>query len=121
MTTDMKSSAGLVGKILASGQIAAANTDTTVYTVDVATASKLVTFSLTNVSGGAVVVSVSVVPHGQTLDGTRKVVAGYSLAAGDSTKIIEIESAVLDAGASISANANTATAINYLITGEVYS
>lgn len=121
MTADLKTSSSLAGKILASSQVASASTNTTVYTVPATSAARVATFSLTNVTASAVTVSVSVVPSGGTVDGTHSVVSGYSLAAGDSTKIVEVEGALLDTGAFISINAGTAAAINYLITGVVAS
>jgi hypothetical protein len=118
---DFKQGTSLLGKILASSQVAAASTNTTIYTVPTGSAVKVATFSLTNVTGSAVVVSVSVVPLGGTVDGTHKIVSSYSLAANDTTKITEIEGAMLDAGAFISINASAVTAIDYLLTGTVAS
>jgi hypothetical protein len=118
---DFKQGTSLLGKILASGQVAAASTNTTIYTVPANSAVKVATFSLTNVTGSAVVVSVSVVPSGGTVDGTHKIVSSYSLAANDTTKITEIEGAMLDAGAFVSVNASAVTAIDYLLTGTVAS
>lgn len=94
---------------------------TTIYTVPALSAVKVATFTLTNQSASAVVVSVSVVPSGGSVDGTHQVVAGYSLAAGDSTVINEVAGALLDAGAFISLTAAAATAIDYLLTGAVSS
>jgi hypothetical protein len=121
VAADFKQGLNLAGKILAGSQVAAATTDTTVYTVPASSAVKVATFSLTNVTGSAVTVSVSVVPSGGSVDGTHKVLSAYSLAAGDSTKVTEVEGALLDTGVFISINASAATAINYLITGAVSS
>lgn len=108
--------------ILASSQVANATTDTTIYTVPgTTTAVKIVTFSLTNRSGNAVTVTVSVVPLGGALDGTHVVMSAFPLAAGDSTKVTEVEGALLDAGAFISVNVSAAASINYLLTGTVAS
>ena len=121
MPADFKQSANLAGKILASGQVAAASTDTTVYTVPALSAVKVATAVLCNNTGAAVTVSVSVVPSGGAVDATRKVVASHVLPANDSTKLTEIEGAMLDAGALISVNASTSAAVNYLFTGAVSS
>jgi hypothetical protein len=122
MPADFKQSANLAGKLLAGGQVSAASTDTTVYTVPGSSAIKLATFSITNVTANPVTVSVSVSATGGTIsDGTHKVLSSYSLAANDSTKVTEVEGAMLDTGAFISINASAATAINYLITGAVSS
>lgn len=119
MPADFKQGTTLLGKILASGQVPAASTDTTIYTVPASSATKIASGALSNVSGAAVLISVSVVPSGGTVDSTHKIVAGYSLAAGDSTTLPELTGAFLDAGAFISINASAAAAINYLLTGAV--
>lgn len=121
MTADFKQSANLAGKILASGQIAAAAADTTIYTVPAVSAVKVATFVLTNISGAVVTISVSVVPNGSAIDATRRIVSTYALAAGDSTKITELEASMLDAGAFVSVQASAAASINYLMTGAVAS
>lgn len=118
-TPDFKQATTLLGKILASGQVASASTDTTVYTVAASSAVKIATAVITNTGATAATVSVSVVPSGGTLDGTHKVVSSYSLAANDSTKLTEIEGAFLDAGAYISINVSNAASVNYLLTGAV--
>jgi len=82
MTADFKQAATLVGKILAGGQIAAATTNTTIYTVPALSATKVATGALMNVSAATVTVSVSVVPSGGAVDGTHKILTA-TLAAGD--------------------------------------
>lgn len=82
---------------------------TTVYTVPASTAAKIASLSIYNAGNTTATVLVSVVPSGGTVDGTH-VIAGIGtgattgLVAGDSTKITEIESAPLNAGAFISVN-----------------
>lgn len=120
MTADFKQGANLTGRILASSQVAAASTDTTVYTVPAGSAVKIASASLYNGSASTVTVSVSVVPAGGTVDGTHRVLKA-TLVADDSTKLTEIEGAMLDTGAFISLNASAATSINYLLTGAVSS
>lgn len=92
-------------------------TDTTVYTVPNAKAVKVATASLTNTSNYPVTVSVAVVPSGQSVDVTRRVVADYVLAGKDTIRLTEIEGSMLEAGAVVAVNANGAAAINYLLTG----
>lgn len=120
MTADFKQGTNLLGKILASGQLSG-TTNTTVYTVPASSAVKVATAVLTNVTSSSVTVSVSVVPSGGTVDGTHKVVSSFVLAANDSTKLVEVEGAMLDAGAVVSVIASTAAAVNYLLTGAVSS
>jgi hypothetical protein len=121
MTADFKQGANLLGKILASSQVAAATTDTTVYTVPAASAVKVATATISNITGSSVTVSVSVVPSGGSVDGTHKIVPDFSLAANDATNLPEIAGAMLDAGSFISIRASAVTAINYLFTGSVSS
>lgn len=120
MTADFKQSTNLAGRILASGQIAGTAL-TPVYTVPVSSAAKIATAVLTNVTASAVTVSVSVVPSGGTLDGTRVIVSAFLLAANDSTNLFELAGALLDAGAVISVIASAGAAVNYLLTGAVSS
>lgn len=121
MPADFKQSANLAGKILASGQVASANTATTVYTVPAASAAKVASASITNTDSSAMTVSVSVVPSGGSVDGTHVVLSAYQLLAGDSTVLTEIIGSMLDAGAFISITASTASKLNYLFTGAVSS
>lgn len=107
--------------ILASGQVAAAATDTTVFTVAANKAAKLATLVLTNTSVSPVTVSVSVVPSGGTVDGTHRVLSAYSLTAGDATALTEVVGAWLGQGDLVSINASAGAAINYLLTGLVFS
>lgn len=121
MAADFKQGTNLVGKVLAGGQLASG--ETTIYTVPVvpASATKISSAVLCNTSAAAVTVSVAVVPSGGTVDGTHRVVSGYSLAAGDSTTLPELVGAFLDAGAFVSINASAGAAVDYLLTGVVSS
>lgn len=119
MTADFKQRTSLVGKILASGQLASG--ESAVYTVPASSAVTIASAVLCNTSATAVTVSVSVVPSGGSVDGTHRVISGYSLAAGDSTALEELVGALLDAGAFISMNASAGSAVDYLLTGMVSS
>lgn len=123
MSYDFINVASMVRKILASGQVAAATTDTTIYTVPALSDVKVGSVSLTNVTASAVIVTVSVVPSGGTVDGTHKVLSSYSLAANDTITHKDVLSALdgvyLDAGAFISVNVSAATAVDFLVTGGV--
>lgn len=125
MPADFKQGTNLLGKILASSQVSAANTNTTIYTVPASTAAKLSTFALVNVTNIAVTLSVSIVPSGGALDGTHKMVASFVLNAYDSIDQSDVlsfvQGAFLDAGAYVSVNVDTAAAVNYLLTGAVSS
>jgi hypothetical protein len=120
VTADFKTGTSLAGKILASGRVGA-TTATTIYTVPASSAVKIATAVLCNTSTAAVVVSVSVVPSGGSVDGTHLVVSNYSLAANDSTKLTELEGAMLDAGAFIALTPSVSGVLDYLLTGAVSS
>ncbi|MBN9209369.1 MAG: hypothetical protein J0H96_11985 [Microbacterium ginsengisoli] len=105
--------------ILASQQLASG--DTTIYTVPANKAAKLAKLVLTNTSAAAVTVSVSVVPSGGSVDGTHRVVSGYSLAAGDSTTVTEIEGCWLGQGDLVSVNASTAAVVDVMLSGLVFA
>jgi 7-cyano-7-deazaguanine synthase in queuosine biosynthesis len=121
VTADFKQGANLAGKILISGQVAAANTNTTIYTVPALSAVKIASAALCNVGAFDTVISVSVVPSGGTVDGTHTIINAYTLLIGDSTPLPELVGAMLDAGAFISVYANHSASINYLLTGAVSS
>lgn len=110
-------------QVLVSQQLAA--TETTQYTspTSPATASgtKIATATLTNTSGAAVTVSVSVLKVGQTADGTHRVLSGYSLVAGDSTTLAELAGVFLGPGDFISAIASAATSVTLVVSGVAFS
>jgi len=118
-TPNLNSITTVIPKVLASAQLSSG--DNTVYTVGASKAAKLAKLVLANVSVSAVTVSASIVPSGGTVDGTHKIVAAYSLAAGDSTVITEVENIWLGAGDFISVNASAATSINVLASGLEFS
>jgi hypothetical protein len=105
--------------VLVSQQLAA--TETTQYTGPASSAVKLAAASLCNTSGSAVTVSLSVLKSGQTADGTHRVISSYSLAAGDSTVLSELEGHFLGPGDFISAIAGTASAVTFVLSGVVFS
>lgn len=113
-------------QVLVSQQLAA--TETTQYTspTSPATASgtKISTATLTNtnaIGGAAVTVSLSVLKTGQTADGTHRVLAGLSLAGGESTVLAELVGVFLGPGDFISAIAGTASVVVLVVSGVVFS
>lgn len=115
-SADLKHSASLAGRVLASGQVSGTSAST-VYTVPAASLVKLVTAVLCNVSGSAVTVSVSIVPAGGTAGSSNRIVSGYSLAAGESIVLNEVAGGLLDAGAFVSVQCSAGSSVNYLLTG----
>lgn len=124
MAADFKTGTSLAGKILASGQLST-TTLTTIYTVPASSAVKIATFALFNTGSPSVLVAVYFTPSGSTADATRLMLSSYSLAGTDGITSEDVLSfakgAMLDAGATISVTAGTATALNYLLTGAVSS
>lgn len=101
-------------KVLASAQLASG--DNTVYTVGTSKAALLDPLVLNNQSAAAVTLSVSVVPSGGTLDGTHRVISGYSLPAGG-TLIVDEVKGWLGAGDYISVNSGTGSVIDATLRG----
>lgn len=118
-TPNLFSIVSVTPAILASSQLASG--DNTVYTVASNKAVKLTKLVLANVSVSTVVISASVIPSGSSVDGTHRVVSGYSLAAGDTMVITEIEGMFLGQGDFISINAAAATAIDATLNGLVFA
>lgn len=114
-TPNLLSIASVTPKVLASAQLAAG--DNAVYTVPASKAAKLATVVLCNTSASPVVVSVSLIPSGGTVDGTHRVISGYPLAAGDSITVNELAGAWMGQGDSISVNAGSAAAVDVTVTG----
>lgn len=105
--------------VLASSQLASgANT---IYTVPANKAAKISKLVLTNVTGASVVVSVSLVPSGGTVDGTHLVVSSFAITANDSITVTELDGMWLGAGDFISVNAASATAIDANLSGLVFA
>lgn len=102
-------------KVFTSAQLASG--DNAALTVGASKAAKIATMILTNVSGSAVTISVSLIPSGGSIDGAHKVVHGFALAPSASTTISEVVGSWLGAGDIINVNASAATAIDCVITG----
>jgi hypothetical protein len=105
--------------LLASQQLSSG--EQTIYTVGAAKAAKLGSLVLTNTSSSACTVAVSVVASGGTAGTTNRVVAPYSLAAGDSMTVPEVAGMWLGAGAFLSVNAGTASSVDVTLSGLEFS
>ena len=106
-------------QVLVSQQLAAS--ETTQYTCPAASSAKIGSATLTNTSASAVTVSLSVCKSGQTADGTHRVIAGYSVAAGDSTVLSELVGVYLGPGDFISALAGTPSAVTFVASGVIFA
>jgi hypothetical protein len=99
-------------------------TDSAVYTVASGKAVKLSQATLSNISGSACTIGLSIVPSGGTIgDGTHKIIPDtYSLAAGDTLPLGDyIKDHLLGDGDKIACHAGTANAIDVVISGVVMS
>lgn len=123
MANNIMAAATAAPQVLVSQQLAAA--ETTQYTSptspSTASGTKIATATLTNTSGAAVTVSLSVLKVGQTADGTHRVLSGYSLAAGDSIALSELVGVFLGPGDFVSAIASAATSVTLVMSGVVFS
>lgn len=106
-------------QVLVSQQLA--SSETTQYTGPANSAVKIAKAVLTNTTASAVTVSVSVCKTGQTAGASNRVVSGYSLTAGDSLVVAQLEGQFLGPGDFISAIAGTATAVTLEASGVVFS
>lgn len=95
--------------------------DSVRYTVTANRAVRISQGCLSNVSGAAVLVGLSVIPAGGAVDGTHKVIPyGFSIGAGDMLPLKDyLGDAMLGDGDEIAVHASVANAINVLITGVV--
>lgn len=122
MSADFKQGTLLTGKVLASLQVSA-TTATTIYTVPAASATRIASAAITNVSGSSVNITVGIVPSGGSVNGTHEILHLYPLAAGDTIShkdvVSTLDGAVLDTGAFIFVTASTANAVDVVLTGLV--
>jgi hypothetical protein len=106
-------------KVLVSQQLT--TSETTQYTTVAANWVKIGSARLSNTSGAAVTVSISLVKTGGTAGSANRVLAAYSLAAGDGIALTELTDAFLGPGDFISAIASAATSVAFVMSGVVFS
>lgn len=114
-TPNLSTITSVVPKILSSSQLASG--DSTIYTVAANKAAKISTLSLCNVSASPVVVSVALIPSGGSIDGTHRVVSGYTLQPGDTLPVEYLEGAWLGDGDKIVVSSGTSSAVDCVLTG----
>lgn len=120
-TPNMLALTSMTPTVLVSTKIAV-TTDSAVYTVAANHAVKVAQGTLTNISGVACTIGLSIVPSGGTIgDGTHKIIPDtYSLAAGDTLPLRDyIGDHLLGDGDVIACHAGTANAIDIVISGAV--
>ncbi len=118
-TQNVMAATSAIPQVLVSKQIE--NIETTQLTGPANSAVKIAKATLANPTGSAVTVSLSVVKSGGTGGAANRVIAGYSLAAGDSTVLSEIEGHFLGPGDFVSAIAGAVSAVTLVISGVVLS
>ena len=122
MTQNLMAATSSLPAVLVSQQLST-TAETTVYTCPGSSAVKLAAGSISNVSGAAVTVGLSILKSGQTADGTHRVIpTTFSLAAGDWKSLKdELAGHFLGPGDFVSVIAGTAAAIDIVISGVVFS
>ena len=109
------------GQILFSGQLSTI-TATAIYTVPTGKTCKITSGTLCNISTAAVVVTVSLLKSGDTVDNTHRVISGYTLAGGGTLSLSDFLGGVMLAeGESVNVQAGTAAVIDVVLTGAVSS
>ncbi|MDF3280501.1 hypothetical protein [Gordonia sp. N1V] len=119
MTQNLMGATSALPQVLVSQQLAA--TETTQYTCPAASAAKIARAVLTNTSGSAVTVSVSMVKSGGTAGAANRVIAPYTLIAGDSIIVDELQGNFLGPGDFVSTLAGTASAVTLVMSGVVFA
>lgn len=89
----------------------------TYYTCPTLTRARIATFAATNTSGGAVTISVHLVPSAGSATDSNIVADEISLAAKETKSISGAIGQVLEAGGTIQALASANTAINIVVSG----
>lgn len=100
-----------------SPNVAMSGSESTVYTVPALTSAKIASAVICNTGVLAAKINVSIVPSGQSVDATRRVVASYPLDAYESAHLPALEGTMLGAGTFISISSDVAGVVNYLLTG----
>lgn len=106
-------------KVLVSQYVATA--ETAQYTAAALNWVKVANATLTNPTGSAATIAVSLVKTGDTAGVANRVLPTYTLAAGDSLTLSELVGHFLGPGDKISAIAGTVSAIVLVVSGVVFS
>lgn len=99
----------------------AANSATTEYTCPADTKAVIHRFTATNTTGGAVTLTIYIVPNGGSAGATNKVLSALSIAANTTTDITQIQDHVLDESDFIAVEASAATSITIRCSGREIS
>ena len=95
----------------------AANVATTEYTAPTSTRTIIDKFTATNTTGGAVTLTVYLVPSGQAASSSNKVLDAFSIAANTFLDLPQMQNHVLEAGDFISVLASAATSLTIRASG----
>jgi hypothetical protein len=90
----------------------------TYYTAPANTISTISALTATNTTGGAVTMTLHIVPSGGTASDTNKILSARSIAAGESYVVAQAIGQTLEAGATLQALAGANTSIS--LVGSVY-
>lgn len=117
MSTNIMAATTITPQVLVAQTLAAS--ETTQYTGPASSSVKITKAVLCNTSGANVTVSISLVKSGGTAGAANRLLASYSLVAGDSTVLDELTDQVLTAGDFVSALASTASVVALVMSGVV--
>lgn len=95
----------------------AAGSVTTEYTAPSSTRTIIDKFTATNTTGGAVTLTIHIVPSGGSVDATNKILDAYSIAANTFLDLSQMQNHVLAAGDIIAVGASAATSITIRASG----
>ncbi len=118
-TQNLMNATSALPQVLVAQQLA--SSETTQYTGPANSAVKVSSARLTNVTGSAVTVSLSLVKTGGTAGNANRVLSAYSLIAGDGIDLPELTGAFLGPGDFISTVASAATSVTFVLSGVVFS
>jgi hypothetical protein len=119
MTNNMIAGSSMVPQVLVSQFLA--NSETTQLTAAASTTVTIKGATACNISGATVNISVSVVKSGGTAGGSNRVVSVFPLAAGDTLILSQLSAHQLGTGDFISTLASAASAVAFVLSGEVNS
>lgn len=103
------------------GQAALTTSIATIYTTPANSVAEIKNATVTNITGGAITLTLHVVPAAGAVANTNAVEFARSIAANTSQKLDSLIGDYLSAGASIRALASANTSLNLKLTGVVYS
>jgi hypothetical protein len=95
----------------------AAGSATTEYTAAAATRVIIDKFTATNITGGAITLTIYLVPSGGSAGASNTIISALSIAAGATTDLTQLQNQILNSGDFVSVFASAATSIVIRMSG----